>query len=64
MCQNYNGRDRIGGPGLARQCIRSAGIDWESGVDKCIGTDGSGTGEEGVKLLQDNVRAARDAEIE
>jgi hypothetical protein len=63
MCQNYNGRDRIGESSLARQCIRSARIDWEGGVDECIGTDDSGPGEEGVELLQDNVRAAHDAEI-
>jgi len=65
MCQNYHGRDKIGRPDLARQCMRSAQINSEdNGVNQCLGTDASGTGEEGVQLLQSNVRAAHEAGID
>lgn len=64
MCQNYHGRDKIGTPEIARRCARSAQIDWEgSGVGECMGSDASGTGAEGVELLQQNVKATREAEI-
>jgi len=64
MCQNYHGRDSVGSPDIAFKCARSALIDWEDGVDQCIGSDGSGTGAEGVQLLRQNVKAAREAEID
>lgn len=57
MCQNYQGRNRIGSSDVALSCARTAGIDWEeSGVGQCVGLDGSGTGDEGVQLLQDSIR--------
>jgi len=57
MCQNYQGRDNIGKPEVASRCARIAGIDWEmSGVGRCAGLDGSGTGYEGVQLLHDSIR--------
>jgi len=65
MCQNYQGRDKIGTPEVARRCSRSAQIDLEgSGVGECMALDASGTGAEGVELLQQNVKAAREAEID
>lgn len=64
MCQNYQGRDKIGNPEVARSCARAAQIDWEgSGVGECMGPDARGTGAEGVELLQQNVKATREAEI-
>ncbi|KAA1466493.1 hypothetical protein DENSPDRAFT_831335 [Dentipellis sp. KUC8613] len=60
MCQNYQGREKIGRPDIALKCARSAQIDWEtSPVGQCAGLDGSGTEEEGTKLLQDNVKATQ-----
>lgn len=57
MCQNYQGRNRIGSSDVALRCARTAGVDWEeSGVGQCVGWDGSGTGDEGVQLLQDSIR--------
>ena len=65
MCQDYQGLNRIGAADTAVMCIRSAQIDWdESGVGECIGLDGSGTGAEGVVLLQENVQATHAAGIE
>ncbi|KAM6495894.1 hypothetical protein JOM56_008600 [Amanita muscaria] len=56
QCQNFGGREHVGQPSLALKCARAVGIDWESsGVGQCAGLDGSGTGAEGVKLLQDSV---------
>jgi len=56
-CQNYEGKDKIGSPDVALKCARTAKIDWEdSGVGRCAGMDGSGTGAEGVQLLQENVK--------
>lgn len=58
-CQNYEGKDRIGSPDVALKCARTAKIDWSgSGVGRCAGEDGSGTGEEGVRLLQENIKVA------
>jgi Gamma interferon inducible lysosomal thiol reductase (GILT) len=65
MCQNYQGLDRIGDADVATMCARSALINWdESGVGECIGSDGGGTGKEGVELLQQNVQATDTAHIE
>jgi len=56
-CQNYEGKDRIGSPDVAFKCARTAKIDWSgSKVGRCAGLDGSGTGKEGVRLLQENVK--------
>jgi len=64
QCQNFQGRDKIGLPDVALKCARSAGIDWEqSGVGKCAGMDGSGKGKEGVKLLRDSIKSAKELEI-
>jgi hypothetical protein len=61
QCQNYQGRNKIGLPDVALKCARTAGIDWElSGVGRCAGLDGSGTGKEGVALLQASVRASEE----
>lgn len=58
MCQNYQGRECIGGSDVALKCARVAGIDWEtSDVGECAGLDGSGTGEEGIELLKESVQA-------
>ncbi|KAF8484703.1 hypothetical protein DFH94DRAFT_624073 [Russula ochroleuca] len=57
MCQNYHGRNHIGTSDVALKCARTARIDWEgSGVGQCAGSDGSGTGSEGVQLLKDSIR--------
>jgi len=58
-CQNYQGRDVIGRSDVALSCARIAKIDWEgegSGVGRCAGPDGSGTGDEGIQLLRDSIR--------
>lgn len=56
-CQNYEGKDRIGSPDVAFKCARTAKIDWsDSEVGRCAGLDGSGTGEEGVQLLQESIK--------
>lgn len=60
QCQNYQGRDKIGLAKTALQCARSANIDWEqSGVGECAGLDGSGKGEEGIKLLKESVTGSQ-----
>jgi hypothetical protein len=59
MCQDYQGKDKIGDPDVALRCGRTVKIDWEgSGVGRCAGTDGSGTGEEGVQLLHESIHVA------
>jgi len=59
MCQDYQGRARIGRSDVALRCARTAKIDWNgSPVGQCAGSDGSGTGEEGVRLLRDSVHVA------
>ncbi|KAF6762622.1 hypothetical protein DFP72DRAFT_876365 [Ephemerocybe angulata] len=64
QCQNYQGRAKIGLPEVALQCAKTAGIDWRSsGVGKCAGFDGSGTGEEGVDLLRQSVELGQDLGI-
>ena len=56
MCQDYQGREYIGGPDVALKCANTAGIDWEtSGAGQCAGLDGSGKGSEGVALLRESV---------
>jgi len=56
QCQNYQGKENIGGPGVALKCADTAGIDWEtSGAGQCAGLDGSGKGSEGVALLKESV---------
>ncbi|KAF9009076.1 hypothetical protein BDQ17DRAFT_1301408 [Cyathus striatus] len=64
QCQNYEGRQKIGNKDVVLKCAQVARIDWEnSGVGKCIGLDGSGTGAEGVALLQDSVLLGHDLGI-
>ena len=64
QCQNFQGRNRIGLPEVAFNCAETAGIDWKtSGVGKCAGFDGSGTGEEGIELLKRSVLTAQKLEI-
>jgi hypothetical protein len=59
MCQDYQGRDRIGRSDVALGCARTAKIDWNgSAIGQCAGPDGSGTGKEGVRLLRDSVHLA------
>ncbi|KAG6817399.1 hypothetical protein H0H87_009043 [Tephrocybe sp. NHM501043] len=56
QCQNYEGRQEIGKPDLTLKCAKAVGIDWEnSGAGECAGSDGSGTGSEGVALLKESV---------
>lgn len=63
-CQNYQGRDKIGRPDVALKCARTAKMDWSgSEVGRCAGLDGSGTGEEGVRLLQESVKDTEALEI-
>jgi len=58
QCQDYQGREQVGNPYVALMCAKTAGIDWvEGGAGKCAGVDGSGRGTEGVRLLQESVRA-------
>jgi hypothetical protein len=65
MCQNYQGRENIGGANVALKCARLTKIDWEtSEVGQCAGIDGSGTGEEGIALLKESVQATKALEIE
>jgi hypothetical protein len=55
-CQNYQGKEAIGGSDVALKCADTAGIDWEtSGAGQCAGLDGSGKGSEGVALLKESV---------
>ena len=57
-CQNFQGRYEVGKPETALKCANTAGLDWEtSGVGACAGLNGDGTGEEGVRLLRESVRA-------
>ena len=56
ICQNYQGREYIGGADVALKCAQTADIDWEtSGAGQCAGLDGSGKGSEGVALLKESV---------
>jgi len=56
QCQNYKGKEGIGGPDVALKCADTADIDWEtSGAGQCAGLDGSGKGSEGVALLKESV---------
>lgn len=56
MCQNYQGKDKVGNADVALKCARTSGIDWEtSDVGQCAGLDGTGTGEEGIELLKQSV---------
>jgi len=65
QCQNYQGRNKIGLPDVALKCAKAAGFDWElSGVGRCAGLDGSGTGKEGIALLQASVRASEKLGLE
>jgi len=64
MCQNYQGRDSIGRSDVALKCAHTAKIEWNgSEIGQCAGPDGSGTGEEGVRLLRDSVHLAHSLEI-
>ncbi|KAI0322439.1 hypothetical protein OF83DRAFT_731405 [Amylostereum chailletii] len=65
MCQNYQGKDKIGRADIALKCARTAGIDWEtSDVGQCAGLDGSGTGEEGIELLKQSSAYTKELLIE
>lgn len=65
QCQNFQGREKIGTPEVALNCAKTAGIDWEySGVGECSGMDGSGRGEEGVRLLQESVNTTQRRSIQ
>lgn len=56
-CQNYEGKNKIGRPDVALKCARTAKMDWSgSEVGRCAGLDGSGTGAEGVQLLQESIK--------
>jgi len=56
ICQDYQGREYIGGADVALKCAHTAGINWEtSGAGQCAGLDGSGKGSEGVALLKESV---------
>ncbi|KAI0832295.1 hypothetical protein BC628DRAFT_1310066 [Trametes gibbosa] len=56
QCLNFKGRSEIGKPETALQCAKTTDIDWEnSGAGACAGLEGSGKGEEGVRLLQQSV---------
>ncbi|ESK95975.1 secreted protein [Moniliophthora roreri MCA 2997] len=55
-CTNFQGIPQIGLPQTAYKCAKAANIDWDgSGIGACTGPDASGTGEEGISLLKDNV---------
>ncbi|KAL0579538.1 hypothetical protein V5O48_002467 [Marasmius crinis-equi] len=59
-CNNYQGRNKIGTPETASKCAKVAGLDWDgSGIGECVGQDASGTGEEGVRLLKENVEQGK-----
>ncbi|KAI0353532.1 hypothetical protein OH77DRAFT_1591235 [Trametes cingulata] len=65
QCLNFKGKDEIGRPETALQCAKATELDWEnSGVGACAGLDGSGKGEEGVRLLQQSVTSAQEMGIE
>jgi len=60
MCQNYHGRGDIGSPEVALKCARTARFDWEdSGVARCVGSDDSGPGDQGVRLLHNSIRVTQ-----
>ncbi|TFK75919.1 hypothetical protein BDN72DRAFT_356691 [Pluteus cervinus] len=60
QCQNYEGRYRVGSPDLALKCAEAVGIDWvQGGAGQCAGLDGSGKGEEGVRLLRESVESTQ-----
>lgn len=60
MCQNYHGRGHIGSPEVALKCARTARFDWEdSGVARCVGSDDSGPGHQGVRLLHNSIRVTQ-----
>lgn len=64
QCQDLGGRESIGKPEVALKCAQISQIDWKtSGAGNCAGLDGSGRGDEGVKLLQDSVRVVQELEI-
>lgn len=64
-CQNFYGRGEIGKPEVALKCASVAKFDWvESGVGKCAGIDGLGRGEEGIALLQENVKDTQELGIQ
>lgn len=63
-CQNYQGRENIGSPEVAFKCAETADVDLQaSGAGQCIALDGSGTGPEGVALLQDSARLGKELGI-
>ena len=65
QCQNFNGRNKIGLPGIAIGCAKTTGFDWEkSNVGSCAGLDGMGTGEEGIELLVASVNQSHSLNIE
>ncbi len=66
QCQNFGGRYEVGKPETALRCANTAQLDWEgSGVGACAGLNGEGKGEEGVRLLQEDVVAtAGDLNVE
>jgi len=56
QCQNFQGRDQVGLPEIARNCADAMKIDWENGgAGECAGQDGSGKGVEGIQLLKESV---------
>jgi hypothetical protein len=64
-CQNYEGRYKVGNPDIATRCARTAKLDLEnSGIGECIGENASGTGKEGVALLQESVQNSQDMGIQ
>lgn len=64
-CQNFQGRYEVGKPETALKCANTAQLDWEnSGVGACAGLNGDGKGEEGVRLLQESVKATAQMGIE
>jgi hypothetical protein len=65
QCQNALGRYEVGKPEVALKCAKEVDLDWEfSGVGGCVGLDGSGKGEEGVKLLQESVTFSKELGIQ
>jgi hypothetical protein len=64
QCQNYEGRKHVGEPDVAIKCASLIDIDWnESKVGECAGQDGSGKGEEGIKLLQESAASTAEDNI-
>jgi hypothetical protein len=59
-CQNKQGRENVGRPEVALQCAEIAGFDWNrSETGLCAGFEGTGKGEEGLKLLRESVKASQ-----